>query len=133
MEDETGMLPEEDLHDSTGMPESHDDDPEVVSLRSALEEREAELSAVRDANRLALERLRAAMVTLEPALTPEMLAGNTLDELEASFNAAVETLGKVREQVRREQALRVGAGAPGRQVPGARSPIEKIREGLARA
>jgi hypothetical protein len=61
-----------------------------------------------------------------------MLAGETVEELEASFEAARETLGRMRETVRREQALPVGAGAPGRHTAGPLTPLEKIRDGLGR-
>lgn len=114
---------------------THAGDPamELEALRVALESREAELAAERDSNRVALERLRTAMMTIEPDLTPDMLAGDSVDELEASFAAAVETLGRIRERVRREQLLPVGAGAPGRSGAGPVTALEKIRQGLARA
>ncbi len=105
---------------------------ELERLRSSLASREAELAAARESNRTALDRLRAAMTTMEPALTPEMLSGDTVEELEASFNEAVDTLARLRERIRREQALPVGAGAPGRQTAGPLTALEKIREGLAR-
>jgi hypothetical protein len=108
-------------------------DPEVVSLREALELREADLAAANESNRLAVERLRAALLALEPALTAEMLAGETVEELEASFEAARETLGRMRETVRREQARPVSAGAPGRHTSGPLTPLEKIRDGLGRS
>lgn len=114
---------------------THAADPamELEALRVALESRESELAAARDSNRVALERLRAAMMTIEPDLTPDMLAGDSVDELEGSFAAAVETLGRIRERVRREQLLPVGAGAPGRSEAGPLTALEKIRQGLARA
>jgi hypothetical protein len=74
-----------------------------------------------------------AMMTIEPDLTPGMLAGDSVNEFEASFTAAVETLGRVRERIRREQILPVGAGAPGRVGAGPVTALEKIRQGLARA
>jgi len=121
--------PQTEAADSTPL-----DDPAVQleALRVALEGREAELATAREANHLALERLRDAMTTIEPALTREMLGGDTVEELEASFTAAVDTLARLRERVRREQMLPVGAGAPGRTGAGPVTALEKIREGLAR-
>jgi chromosome segregation ATPase len=107
-----------------------DDQPtELETLRGTLEQRETEL----EANRVAVERLRAALATIEPALTPEMLAGDTVEELEASFTTAMDTLKRLRDEVRREQVLAVGAGVPGRHGRGPLTALEKIREGLARS
>lgn len=105
---------------------------ELEGLRVALESRETDLAAARQANRLAVERLRTAMTTIEPALTPEMLGGDTVEELEASFTTAMDTPARLRERVRREQMLPVGAGAPGRTGVGPTTALEKIRDGLAR-
>lgn len=102
---------------------------ELETLRGALEQ----LEAAHEANRVAVERLRAALATIEPALTPEMLAGDTVEELEASFTTAMDTLKRIRDEVRREQVLAVGAGAPGRHGRGPLTALEKIREGLARS
>ncbi len=117
---------------ATDIEQPDDREIELERFRVALESREAELAAAREANRAVLDGLRAAMMTIEPAITPEMLAGDTLDELEASFNTAVETLARIRESVRREQALPIGAGAPGRHNAAPLTALEKIREGLAR-
>jgi len=111
-----------------------DDQPtDLETLRGTLEQRETELEAAHEANRVAVERLRAALATIEPALTPEMLAGDTVEELEASFTTAMDTLKRLRDEVRREQVLAVGAGAPGRHGRGPLTALEKIREGLARS
>lgn len=128
MDEELTLTPEDEA-------DTHDDeaDPEIVSLREALELREADLAAANESNRLSVERLRAALLTLEPALTAEMLSGETVEELEASFDAARETLGRIRETVRREQTLPVGAGAPGRHTAAPLTPLEKIRDGLGRS
>jgi hypothetical protein len=109
-------------HEHEAEPAEAEVDPEVVSLREALELREADLAAANESSRLAVERLRSALLALEPALTAEMVAGDTVDELEASFDSARETLGRMRETVRREQALPVGAGAPDRHTAGPLTP-----------
>ncbi len=118
------------------IPEASNDDPGqdpgVESLRADLAARDAELAAARDAGLEAIERLRVALLASEPSLARELVAGTTVAELEASFAAARESLARVRESVRREQALSVGAGAPGRVANDPASAFDKIRSGLSR-
>lgn len=90
-----------------------------------------ELEASRTTERAAVERLRQALLSTEPALDPSMVHGSTADEVEASFAAAQGVLNKLREVVAKETAGKVPAGAPGRSRFHARTPFEKIREGLA--
>jgi hypothetical protein len=89
-----------------------------------------ELEASRENERAAVERLRSALLVGEPALSPEMLEGGTLAEVEASYRRAMDLLGKLREHVTRETAGRVPAGAPGRTRQTPRTPFDKIRAGL---
>ncbi|MEO8540173.1 MAG: hypothetical protein ABI577_10575 [bacterium] len=91
----------------------------------------AELEASREAERVAVEKLRRALLATEPALEPAMVSGATVAEVEASFAAAQAVLTRLREMVTKETAGRIPAGAPGRAKSSARSPFEKIREGLA--
>lgn len=108
--------------------------PELTleALQDQLAEREAELAASREAGRAAIERLKAALIATNPAIDPAMLAGETVDAVEASFAAAAALVERVREQVRRESAASVPAGAPPRAAATPRTAIEKIREGLSR-
>lgn len=94
-------------------------------------EREAPLAGQTAATRVLLDRVRELMLASEPAIAPELLAGETLEELEASFAAARETVRRVREAVQREGPA-VPAGAPGRTPPAPLSAFEKIRAGLSR-
>lgn len=80
----------------------------------------------------ALDRLRAAYLAAEPALQPAMLAGDTLEELEANHAAALAALAAVRAAVAREAAMAPAGGAPGRVAVSPATAIEKIRDGLAR-
>lgn len=89
-----------------------------------------ELEASRENERQAVGRLRAALLVGEPALDAEMLAGETLAEVEANYRQALAVLTKLREHVARETASRVPAGAPGRTRQTPRTPFEKIRAGL---
>jgi hypothetical protein len=83
------------------------------------------------AERAALMRLREALLATEPTIDPELVRGDTLDELDASFKAARAAVARVREAIRMEQAAMIPAGAPGRAVPGPATALEKIKAGLA--
>lgn len=83
-----------------------------------------------EANRLLLERLRAALLANEPLIDPAMLRGETAEEMEASFAAARELVARIREAVRKESAPAVPAGAPGRASLRPRGAFAKIRAGL---
>jgi len=87
---------------------------------------------VRDETPRLLARLREVWLANDPAIPAEMVTGDTLEELEASLAAARELAGRVREQVRRESAMAVPAGAPGRLPAAPATPLEKIRAGLVR-
>ena len=89
-----------------------------------------ELDASRANEREAVARLRAALLAGEPALDPEMLGGETLAEVEGNYRRALAVLTKLREQVAKETAGRIPAGAPGRAKHTPRTPFEKIRAGL---
>lgn len=114
------------------MDETATGDPTVESLQGQLAEREAELAASHEAGRAAIERLKSAFIAANPAIDPAMLSGETVDEVEASFAAATALVERVREQLRREGAASIPAGAPARGHVAPRTAIEKIREGLAR-
>lgn len=102
-------------------------------LRGLLAEREAEVAAAQAGLAEAAARLRLALLASEPGLDPDLVCGETIAEVEASFAAAREAEALVRERVRREQAALVPAGAPGRDGEGPPlSAFEKIRAGLAR-
>lgn len=110
------------------------DDPEAsvardpqpdVDAAALLAEREAELANQREANRRAVARTRDLLLAGDPAVPAEMVSGETLDEVEASFARAKEIVGRVRAQVE------VGAGAPGRITAAPATAFEKIRSGLA--
>lgn len=83
-------------------------------------------------NQALLARLREVLLATAPSIDPGLVHGETLAEVEASFAAARETVARVREAVRREEAAAIPAGAPGRAVLAPSSPFEKIRAGLGR-
>lgn len=107
---------------------------ESAALRAQLEEREAELALAMESGRTAAERVRELLLASEPAIDPALVVGATAAEVEASFAAAKEMLERVRESVRKEQAMHIPAGAPGRSgAASAMSAFEKIRAGLSRS
>jgi hypothetical protein len=86
-------------------------------------------------------RLRELVLRAHPEAIPELVQGETLEELEASATLATEVYRRiaasVREAVAREAAASIPAGQPGRQASlvdlEALSPTAKIAEGLRRA
>jgi len=81
----------------------------------------------------AAERYRALVLQQSPELE-ELVAGETVEEIDASLERARETVSKVRGQLESEaQAGRVPVGAPPRRAPdlSGLTPGEKIEQGLA--
>lgn len=97
-------------------------DGEVAALREAL-------ATTDDARRAALTRLKAALIASEPDIAAELVMGETVEEVEASFAAAVDLLQRIRQRVG-QAATAVPAGAPGRMVTEPASAFDKIRRGL---
>ena len=109
------------------------DIPATETPATAADEEDRDPVAVHEqATRQLLDRLRLALAASEPGLDPALVTGDTLEEVEASFAAACGLLSRVREAVRREAAVAVPAGAPGRSAPVTATPFEKIRAGLGR-
>ena len=94
----------------------HETEESVEPVR-ALDEQWAERE------RAVAARLRDALLASAPGITPDDVRGDTVEEVEASFEAA-------QSQLVPPEAPAVPAGAPGRvaHVPG--TAFEKIREGL---
>ena len=103
-------------------------EPEAPAHESAPERAAAPHTAAYQA---VLTRLRQSLLESDPAIEPALVAGESLEELEASFDAARTLVARVRQSVAREQAAAVPAGAPGRAHAPHGSPLEKIRAGLS--
>ncbi len=97
---------------------------EVATLRAMLATRNEEQATM-------LARLRETLLERDPAIDAAMVHGDTLEELETSFAAAIAVVERVREGVRRERAAVIPAGAPGRHGAAPKTAFEKIRAGLA--
>lgn len=108
-----------------------EDSEELARLRS-------DLDAEREARRAAVARYREAVLTAEPSLPPELVAGESLAEVEASVEAARRAVAQIRERLAaeadEEAARGFPVGAPGRLEPSVEgmSAAEKIALGLER-
>ena len=101
-------------------------DAEAQQLQEAVAGAEAQ-------SREALARYREAALQREPQLPGELVAGETVSELDAAIERARQTVAQVRQHLDQQaQALRVPAGAPARGSPDVAdlSAGEKIRFGL---
>jgi hypothetical protein len=120
---------------------------EAASLRSVLAEAQSAATAAAaetDGLRVELDdaskrerevaaRYRELMLRVEPSLPADMIAGDTIDEIEASVMAAREIVGRVRAHIDAQpSAARVPAGAPQRASIdlSTMTPQQKIRYGL---
>jgi hypothetical protein len=93
-----------------------------------------QLDAATQREHAAAERYRDLVVRTEPALPAELIAGDSVDAVDASVEAARSVVGRVRSHIEAQaQAGRVPAGAPPRSGPDLSSmtPEQKIRYGLA--
>ncbi|MEX2159547.1 MAG: hypothetical protein WEB04_09120 [Dehalococcoidia bacterium] len=123
----------------------------AAQLETQMAELRAELSAAREAHEGALsaaneraaaleERVRGAalryrelVLRQSPELPEELVAGESIEEIEEALTRARETVAKVRGHIESEaQAGRVPVGAPARSGPdlSTLSADEKIRLGL---
>jgi hypothetical protein len=101
-------------------------DGEAAALRQQLDD-----AASREQQ--AAARYRELMLRAEPSLPAEMIAGDSLDAIDASVVAARDVVGRVRSHIEAQSAsAQVPAGAPQRSVPDTStlSPQQKIRYGL---
>jgi hypothetical protein len=112
---------------------------EVDTLRVTLDERtealharEQELAEGSARERVLLSRYREALAASDPDLTTNDITGGTLEELDASFDAAKDFAARVRASTAATEAVvSVPAGAPGRRETAPATSFEKIRDGLA--
>ena len=113
---------------------------ELALANHEAEAREQELTGFREQTealqeqvRSSAQRYRDLVLEQAPELPAELVAGETVDEVEEALQRARETVSKVRGHLESQaQAGRVPVGAPPRSGPdlSALSPEEKIRFGL---
>ncbi len=114
---------------------------ELSASQEAMTATAADASALREQLEAAGQRVQAAaeryrdlVVRTEPALPAELIAGDSVDAVDASVEAARSVVGRVRSHIESQaQAGRVPAGAPARSGPdfSSMTPEQKIRYGLA--
>jgi len=81
----------------------------------------------------AVAAYKGMVVRANPGLTPELISGETVDEVDASLERAKGIIASVRKSLQAEYAgARVPAGAPPRTPPdlSSLSPIEKIKHAI---
>jgi chromosome segregation ATPase len=101
---------------------------DLASAQQETQELHARLQA-------AAGKYREVLLAAAPELPEEMVAGDSVEEVETSAERARQTVRQVRNRLESEaQSGRVPAGSPPRGAPdfSALSPIEKIRLGLTR-
>jgi F0F1-type ATP synthase membrane subunit b/b' len=110
---------------------------ETESLRRRLEAARAETAEVRqaasDESRRLTERYREALLASLGDVPPDLLRGESVDDLDRAAATAREMMRQAREQAQAEAAARIPAGSPARATPdlGSLSATEKIRMGIA--
>jgi chromosome segregation ATPase len=113
---------------------------ELAEARRQAEARDGELAEAREAAAALSERVRAGAqryreLALQqmPELPEELVAGETIEEIDEALGRARETVSKVRGHLESQaQAARVPVGAPVRSEPdlSGLSAAEKIERGL---
>ena len=98
------------------------------------EELEVKVAAYRDKLTDAAHRYRELLLATSPEVPAELVKGETLEEIEVSFQSAREVVDRVRRQLESQvNNERVPAGAPPRTSPdlSGLSPAEKITYALS--
>ena len=109
----------------------------LEALRREVEAARREANEARTAaaeqSRQVAARYRAVLQQAAPDVPPDLIQGESVEDLDRSLTAAREVVAHVRERVQAQAAARVPTGSPVRAAPdgGALSPAEKIRLGIA--
>jgi DNA repair exonuclease SbcCD ATPase subunit len=102
-------------------------DEELATLRQEAEALQASLKA-------AAGKYRDAVLTSRPEVPPDLVAGETVEEVDRQLEGALRMVAQLRSHLESQaQAQRVPTGAPARRAPdlSALSPAEKIAHGLS--
>lgn len=108
---------------------------EASSLRAAIDQRDAEMEGLRRQLAASTVKYRETLLASHPDVPPELLAGATPEELDASLAQARSLVERIRSEAPVPDtavAYRVPAGAPVRRAPdlSGLSPQEKIAHAL---
>ncbi len=113
---------------------------ELGQLKGELTAKDTELrtlgettSALGDSLTQAITAYKGLVIHSSPGLTPQLITGETVDEVNASLEKAKGVIEAVRKSLEAERAeAKVPAGAPPRTPPdlSSLSPIEKIKHAI---
>jgi len=98
LSDDGDTLPDEVRAELEALASEEFDDG-TSALESALAEAQRELARQRNLTRQAVARFRDALLAAEPELPPDLIAGDTLEEVEASAESARQAVQGIRERV----------------------------------
>ena len=103
---------------------------EVAAARG--EAAQARTAAAEEGHRLAAQ-YRTVLLQTAPDVPPDLVQGESVEDLDRALNSARELVARVREQVQAQSAARIPTGSPARTGTdfSALSPGEKIRAGIA--
>ncbi len=101
-------------------------------VEQALAQVQRELAQQRALTRQAVDRYREALLAAEPDLPPDLVHGDSLEEVDASVEAARRTVARIRDRIEAERGRGFPVGAPARTAASALglTPAEKIARGL---
>ena len=111
-------------------------DASIEHLTSRLEERQSALSRLEEQAAAAVARYRDALLASAPEVPQEMVAGQTVEEIDDSMAQARQMVERVRSRMETQTAAqRIPSGAPPRSAPdvSSLSPAAKIAYGLRRS
>jgi chromosome segregation ATPase len=106
---------------------------ELSSVQADLSAAQAEKDDLHARLQAAVGKYREVLLAAAPEVVQEMVAGESIEEVDAAMERARQTVLHVRERLESQaQVGRVPTGSPPRTAPdlSALSPMEKIRLGL---
>jgi multidrug resistance efflux pump len=93
-------------------------DGETAGLTQALDEAKQTIDELKKAVSQAADAYKETVVRANPGLLPEMITGDSIEEIEESVKKARAVMERVRQEMEAEAAkTRVPAGAPPRSAP----------------
>ena len=112
----------------------HDAQTQLATRDEELGVLRQEAQAVQASLKTAATKYRDALLASKPEVPPELVAGESVEEVDQQMEAALRMVAQLRGHLESQaQALRVPAGSPARRGPdvSALSPTEKIIHGLS--
>jgi multidrug resistance efflux pump len=112
-------------------------DSEIANLTQALEEAHQAIEELNQAMVKAVAAYKEMLIRANPGMLPEMITGDSIDEVDESVKKARAVMERVRQEMEAEASkTRVPAGAPPRSAPDlsgltAREKIQYAMRGTA--